>query len=209
MRFLIIVIAFGLFSFQYSSEPKLVAPLEVELNDIIQDFKSHVIDKDACQRVIQNAVVLLKEIDINIRKADKRNNKRVADLHALKNETESLISYMAAIGDVGEYVLSIETFDKVNRKIGAEVEVLVVNKGYVDVIAVKIGEYEAYLLTNNNSKKLKAKYNYRWISNNGVFEVIGKGKMVIPQMNMTNIYSNRDYQREKDLASFEVDCKIF
>lgn len=208
MRVLFIIIAFGLFSFQFPSEPKSAVSLEVVLDDIVQDFKMNVLDKSACERIIHDAVVLLKEIDVNINKTNKRNFKKVIQLNALKEETKSLISYMAAIGDVGEYILSIETFDKVNRKIGAEVEVLVVNRGNVDVIAVKIGEYESYLLANNNMQKLKAKYNYRWISSNGVYEVNGKGKMIIPQMNMTNIYSNRDYQREKDLASFEVVCKV-
>lgn len=178
---------------------------DYELSDIARDFRNEIMNEDECENLKRAADDLVDEIEEAIEMYGEYSIAEILELKKLKKEAEALEQFIAAVGDCGNYIPSIEEFNLANQRVRARVSYVSKNKYCVDMILVEIGDYVAYLAENNSSKNYTV--SYKWKVTNGMST--GNGTMGLSKYSVRHIYNNRDEIAQKNISIFGVNCKEF
>lgn len=203
MKILLLMSSIILFSFSELKENP--SDFEYKLSGIVHNFKQEIMDKEKCEKHKREASDLVDDIKDAIKMEDKYTLDELVKLKELKKETEALEEYIASVGDCGNYIPSIEDFNLANRRVGGRVVSIIKDKFCVDIIAVNIGKYVAYIGENNTIKNYIV--TYKWKASNGMNT--GSGTMGLSKKSVRHIYDNREKPNQNKISVFGITCKEF
>jgi hypothetical protein len=189
----------------FSSLNKSPNDFDYMISDIARQFKNKIMDKDECEKQKRAADDLANEIEDALSKGNKYTSEEITILKKLKKEAEALEEFIAAVGNCGNYIPSIEMFNLANRRVGASIISIIKGKYCVDIISVTIGDYVAYLGENNSMKNYTV--TYKWKAPNGMNT--GNGTMGLSKFSVRHIYDNRDKPSQKNITVFGITCQEF
>lgn len=176
---------------------------EYQLSEIAREFKSKIMDKNECGKLKLEASYLTDDIENAIQNEGKYSPDEIIKLKEQKKESEALENFIAVVGNCGNYVPSINDFNLANRRVGADVSILIKSKDCVDIISVSIGDYVAYLGKNNSTKNYIV--TYKWKEAGGM--KTGNGTMGLSNSSVRYIYDNREVRSNKNISFFGITCR--
>jgi len=191
--------------FGFYSLPESPNDFDYKLSDIVRNFKSDIMDKDECENQKRAAGDLADDIEDAIKNVDEYNSDEIIELKQLEKEAIALEEFISSVGNCGNFPPTIKNFNLANRRVGANVSIIIKDKYCVDVISVSIGNYVAYLGENNTSKNYTVTYN--WKAPTGMNT--GNGTMGLSKLSVRHIYNNREKPSQKNISVFGIACKEF
>lgn len=191
--------------FGFSSLKEGPNDFDYKLSDIVRKFKSDIMDRDECEKQKRAADDLADDIKKAIKNEDEDNSDEIIELKKLEKEANALEEFIASVGNCGNYVPSIQNFNLANRRVGANVAVIIKDKYCIDIISVSIGNYIAYLGENNSSKNYTV--TCKWKTTNSMNT--GNVTMGLPALSVRHIYDNREKPIQKNISVFGITCKEF
>lgn len=201
---LILLIALGIFL----GTPNLQetpADFDHDLSDIARKFRVEIMNEDECEKLKRAADDLVDEIEDAIEIEDEYTYDEILELKKLKKEAKALEKFIAAVGDCGNYMPSIEEFNLANRRVHARVSYVIKGKYCVDIVLVEIDDYVAYLAENNSSKNYTVSYKWNTLNRMNT----GNGTMGLSNFSMRHIYNNRENTEQKNISVFGITCQEF
>lgn len=203
MKLALIIIPTILLQFSVLKENPI--DFDQKLTDISRKLRLEIMDKDKCEKLKRDAASTTDEIEAAIKKTEKYSSAEIIKLKQLKKEAEALEYFIAAVGNCGNYIQSIEDFYLANRRVGATISTVIKGKYCIDFISVSIGEYVAFLGENNSTTNYTV--TYQWKAINGLNT--GNGKMGLPKLSMRHIYNNREKPSQKNISVYGITCNEF
>jgi hypothetical protein len=196
---------FSILSFGFSSMKETPNDFDSKLSDIVREFKQEIMNKDECEKQKREADGLADDIENAIKMEGEYTTEEVSNLRKLKEEAEAIEEYIAAVGNCGNYIPSIDNLNLANRRVNGKIVNILKDKFCIDVISVTIGEYVAFLGENATTKNYKVVY--KWKAQNGMDA--GNGTMGLSKMSVRHIYDNREKPNQKSITVFGIVCKEF
>lgn len=174
---------------------------ESKLNEIARAFREDISDERLTEVHRNEAGNLAKEIHDAMYDTNDEAEERM--LKRYEKEAEGLEDYISAVGNAGNYHPHKNEFYQANRRVGGVISYIGKNKYCVDVIAVSIDNYTAYLFENNSLSNYRVSYafktkNYGW-----------KGNLGVMKNDLNHFHNNRASSNDKSVSMTTVKCTPF
>lgn len=204
MKYLLLFSILFFFEFTYSIDKPIY--FEYRLSNIVQQFKSGIMNPDDYERSNRDIEDLTQDIEKALKIEDEYTYDEINQLKVLKKEVKAVESYIGAVGGKSDYI-SIEELNKANLRIGGSIFYVIKDKYCVDVIKVVIGNFVAYLCENNSEKIYNVSYKWNSPKPNNWYR--GSGTMGMPKFCLRPIYDNRLKPTKKIIYVYDITCKDF
>lgn len=205
LRYLFLVfVTFCLFSLSGYSQSEF----DEELDEIIEEFKGNIMKKRECRTPRNNTSDLIKDINNARKYRGKYSAEQLDSLRILQQEAKAVLDYMIEIPDCGSKFLNIDYFKLANKRIDGEVSGVVTGQSCVDIIKVKIRDYEAYVVSNNSDDNYRIDYEYEYKAREGTKTRSGSGNLSVIKNSMKQMRDNRNKELP-DLSDVKIKCSKF
>ncbi|MGL4598621.1 MAG: hypothetical protein ACRCYO_13980 [Bacteroidia bacterium] len=200
MKHLFLFLILPLFAF--ASFPEAIADFDKQLNDVVAEFKTNVMDQQKSQATAQKAADLAERISdaMNEDGVSKTDRKK---LDELKKETEAIEAFITAVGDSEGGFATAEKMNLANNRIRSEMNSVQKGDFCAGVMEIIIGDFSCYL-AENSGKEITA-VTYRWKGPNGTKS--GSGTVNVFASSVHPMYNNRKDPETKKITVMSMSCK--
>lgn len=161
---------------------------ERNLSRVSSDFKEAIMDEDKCNDLKERAEDIVDDIEEILEETEGFSSIEISYLKELKKIAEGVEDYFAVVAGMGNSFPKFKDFMEANRRVGANIYRLSQYDFCVDVQVIELGEYRAYLVTNNSTANLRL--SIEWITANGMRS--GTSEVGIISNSIRHILDNRD-----------------
>ncbi|TLP79237.1 hypothetical protein [Maribacter sp. ACAM166] len=175
-----------------------------DLSRIVDDFKEAIMDEDECDDLKDKAEDIADDIEELLEDSDDFSPEEISQFKQLKTEAENIEDFIAVVSGVGNAFPKTTDFKEVNRKVRMDIYTLGKYDFCVDVQVAEIGDYRAYLVTNNSGNNVRLKIN--WKTANGASS--GSSEVGMLGKSIRHILNNRDDSLE-NLVIQSITCTKF
>tara|TARA_R110001606_G_scaffold288803_2_gene436917 strand:- start:24 stop:632 length:609 start_codon:yes stop_codon:yes gene_type:complete len=178
--------------------------LDRELMNIARDLKKLILDEDECEELKDKAEDIEDEIEELLEESEDFSPEEISELKQLKNLAANIQDFITVVAGVGNAFPKTIDFKQVNDKVRIDIYTLEKYDFCVDVQIAEIGDYRAYLVTNNSVNNVRLKINWKTANraSSGSSEVGMLGKSI------RHILDNRDDSLE-NLIIQSITCTEF
>lgn len=203
MKILLLISAFLIFPIK--EENKKYNDFDYDLTQIVNEFKTNIMDNDKCEKLYKKADYLADEIENSIEddnNSEYENNK----LEELKKEVEAVEEFIGSVGNsANNMFVKMDLIYLANKRINSSIATIIKYNFCVDIIIISINNYTttmAFNKTNNNYT-----VTYKWKSISGINT--GSGNMGLPANSIRHIYDNRKEPSQKNINISSLNCSTF
>lgn len=175
-----------------------------ELTNITRELKQVILDEDACEELMDEAEDIFDEIEEILKETEDFSPEEILELKQLKTEAENIEDFIAVVAGVGNAFPKTIDFKQVNNKVRIGIYTLEKYDFCVDVQIAEIGDYRAYLVTNNSVNNIRLKIN--WKTANGASS--GSSEVGMLGKSIRHILDNREDSLES-LIIQSITCTEF
>jgi hypothetical protein len=176
---------------------------ESRLRNIIDTFKENILSESSCINTLDDLDSISEDIEEELEKNDKYSSSQMAELKKIDKEVDAAIDLVYSIGNCNTLGhITIEDFNLINNKVNARVTDALRESACVDIYALKINEYVAFLAVNESDKLMSvsidmdSEYSY------------GNMSMGLDKGSMRRIHDNFDEIRDVQVDFSNIDCTI-
>jgi len=171
----------------------------------VKEFRIKVLEKEECERLVEDASRLVEEIGKALTLNTDYNENDLIALRKLKKETEAVEIFITIIGSTRNNNLSNKDFELANQRVKSDVSYNVKDDFCIAVLKVTVGDYVTYLAHNKSSKNYTIYY--KW--NSDIGKTFGNGNMGLTKFSMRHLTDNRDNTEQSNITVTEITCKEF
>lgn len=191
-----------LFSVIPSKKELSFSNFDSELNQIVNEFKMNIMDKNKCEDLKRKASYLSDDIEDAIEEEQNSSEEKVK-LTKLKQEVDAVEEFISSVGNGGNNMFAkMDDINLANRRINASISQNTTDKYCCKILKVTIQGYVATMLYNNSNVDLKV--TYKWQTSNKSNS--GSGEMGLPRETIRQVYNNRDSSTQKNTIFTSVKC---
>jgi hypothetical protein len=201
MKLYILISAFLMLSF--SNNNKNYNDFDSVLTQIVDEFKSNIMNKNKCEDLKRKASYLSDEIQGSI--ADDQNSDYdKKKLVQLKKEVEAVEEFIGTVGNAGNNMfVEMDAIYLANNRINSSITTVEKDKFCAEIITISLNGYVATLALNNSSYTYTVAYKWKLSNANNT----GNGTMGFPTKSVRHIYDNRSNPASKRITIISVSCK--
>lgn len=174
-----------------------------KLQNIIETFKNNIFSENDCIYTLNELNSLSSDIEEELGKTGKYSTSQMAHLKKIDEEVDAAIDLVYTIGNCNTRGhITIKDFNLINNKVNARVTDALQQNACIDIHAIKINEYVAFLAVNKSDKLITVKidmdseYSYGNIS------------MGLDKWSMRRIHENFDEMRDVQVNFSNINCTI-
>ncbi|WP_437371106.1 hypothetical protein [Maribacter litoralis] len=175
-----------------------------ELTNIIRDLKQVILDEDACEDLKDETEDIEEEIEELLDNSEDYSPGEITEFKQQKKLAKDLQDFITVVAGVGNAFPKTIDFKQVNSKVRIGIYTLEKYDFCVDVQIAEIGDYKAYLVTNNSVNNVRLKIN--WKTANGTSS--GSSEVGMLGKSIRHILDNRDDSLE-NLIIQSIACTEF
>src|SRR5690606_2719494 len=124
-------------------------------------------DEDQCKKLKDKAEAITEEIEELLKNPEDVSSEEISQLRQLKTEAKGIEDFIAVVAGIGNALPKFKGFMEVNEKVGADIYRLSQYDFCVDVQVIEMGEYRAYLVSNNSINNVRL--SVEWKTANGMW----------------------------------------
>jgi hypothetical protein len=200
MKIYIFISAFLMLSF--SKENNKYNDFDSQLTQIVNEFKSNIMDKDKCKNLYRKADYLVDEIENSIEDDDNseyENNKLIE----LKKEAEAVEEFIGSVGNSSNSMfVKMDLIYLANKRINSTIVTTLRDKFCADIITISINNYVTTMAFNKTSSNYTVAYKWKLSSATKT----GSGNMGLPINCVRHIYDNREAPTQKHIIITSINC---
>lgn len=200
MKIYILISAFLILS--YTTESKKYSDFDSELTQIVNEFKTNIMNKDKCEDLYNRAYYLADEIENSIEDDDNseyENNK----LEELKKEAKAVEDFIRSVGNSANNLpIKMDLIYLANKRINSTITEKTKYNFCVDIITISINNYVTTMAFNKTSSNYTVTYKWKLSS---AFNT-GSGNMGLPTNSVRHIYDNRELPSQKQIIITSMNC---
>lgn len=172
-----------------------------ELNQIVNEFKMNIMDKNKCEDLKRKASYLSDDIEDAIEEQNSSEEK--VKLTKLKKEVDAVEEFISSVGNGGNNMFAkMDDINLANRRINASISQNATDKYCCKILKVTIQGYVATMLYNDSN--IDVKVTYKWQTSNKSNS--GSGEIGLPRKTIRQVYNNRDSSTQKNTIFTSVKC---
>lgn len=203
MKLYILISALLMLSF--SKENKNYNIYDSQLTQIVDEFKSNIMNKNKCEDLKRETSYLSDEIQNSI-DDDQNSDYDKKKLVQLKKEVEAVEEFIGTVGNSGNNMfVKMDEIYLANNRINSSIATVVKDKFCAEIITISLNGYVATLALNNSIYNYTVAY--KWKLSNATNT--GNGTMGLPSKSIRHIYDNRSNPASKRITIISVSCTNF